>query len=187
MSGLIKKAANIKLGLLDALSPLSFLALRIYVGLVFWKSGLTKIVDFDSTIMLFQNEYMTADKLTIFGQKIITPEIAAYMGTFNELVFSMLLIIGLGGRLAAFVLLCMTAVIEFTYASYPEHQVWALMLFTILTAGPGRASWDYFIRGTFFGTIDNAPVREKIFAVLCTLCVTLYAGYLIFFNIIQPQ
>ncbi len=185
--GFIVRVAEWKLGVLDFFSPLSLVALRIFVGLVFWRSGLTKITDFDSTILLFESEYMTADKLTLFGHKFLTPEIAAYMGTFNELVFSILLIIGFGGRLAAFVLLCTTAIIQFTYTSSPDHLVWALMLSVILFMGAGRASWDYFIRGTVFGTIDNTPVKDKLFAVLCTLCVTSYAGYLVFTNIIQPQ
>lgn len=185
--GFIVRLVAWKLGILDFFSPLSLVALRIYMGLVFWRSGLTKIVNFDSTILLFESEYQTADKITLFGHKFLTPEIAAYMGTFNELVFSMLLIIGFGGRLAAFVLLCMTAVIQFTYTTSPEHVVWAIMLSVILFMGAGRASWDYFIRGSVMGHIDNIPLREKSFAALCTLCVSIFAAYLVFKDVIQPH
>ena len=38
-------------------SPLFLLAVRLYVANVFFKSGLTKIQDFSSTVALFENEY----------------------------------------------------------------------------------------------------------------------------------
>ncbi len=183
----ILRVAAWKLHALEFISPLSFVALRVYVGLVFWISGLTKIADFDTTILLFENEYMTHKLITVFGMQVLTPEIAAYMGTFNELVFSILLMIGFGGRLAAFVLLCMTAVIQFTYTSHPDHLVWALMLFPILTMGAGRASWDFFIRSAVYGGMEKYSVKEKLFAVLCTMCLTFYATYLIFTDVVQMQ
>ena len=49
------------IGVLDRgmewLSPLFLLGLRGYVASVFFKSGLTKIQDFSSTVALFENEY----------------------------------------------------------------------------------------------------------------------------------
>lgn len=184
-NSLILKLIKFKLDFLDFISPLALVGLRLYIANIFFKSGLTKIANFDNAILLFKDEYMTADKITLFGYKFLTPEIAAYAGTAAELGFSILLVLGLASRFAAFGLLVMTAVIEFTYASYPEHQVWALMLFTILTIGGGKASWDYFIKNTFFGSAESDTIKQKLFAVFCTLCLSLYATYLIFVNIIQ--
>jgi len=184
--GFIARVAEWKLGVLDFFSPLSFVAVRIYMGLIFWKSGLTKIVDTDSTIMLFENEYQTHEKLTLFGQQFLTPEITAYSAIFCELVFSIMLIVGFGGRQAAFFLLCLTGVIHYSYNAGADHITWAVMLSLILFCGAGRASWDHFIRGTVMQTIDSASLKEKSFAALCTMCVTLYAGYLIFNDVIKP-
>ncbi len=178
------KAYNIKIAILDFLSPLSLIGLRIYVGLVFWKSGLTKLFNIDNAIDLFRDEYQTADKIKIFGHKFLTPEICAYSGTFVETVFSTLLILGLAGRFSALALLVMTAVIQFTYDQSPEHIVWALMLGTILLMGPGRGSWDYFIKSTFYGAPDNDTIADRLFATFCTLCVTLFVGFLIYKDIL---
>lgn len=184
---LILRLIEWKLSVLDFLSPLSFVALRLYVALIFWRSGLTKIVDFDTAILLFENEYMTHKKITLFGKMFLTPEMAAYGSTFGELVLPILLIIGLAGRFAAFGLLVMTAIIQFTYTSSPEHMVWTLMLLPILMMGPGKASWDHFIKGTFYGNIDDSTIKAKLFAILCTLCLTLYAAFLIFTDIVRVQ
>jgi uncharacterized membrane protein YphA (DoxX/SURF4 family) len=43
----------------------------------------------------------------------------------------------------------MTAVIEFTYMSYPQHQMWALLLLVILTFGSGKISIEHIIRQRF--------------------------------------
>ena len=40
---------------LEWFSPLFLLSLRVYVANVFFKSGLTKIQDFSSTVALFEN------------------------------------------------------------------------------------------------------------------------------------
>jgi putative oxidoreductase len=183
--GFILRFAAFKLRVLDFFSPLSLVALRIYVALQFWRSGLTKLTSWDNTIFLFKDEYMTHKKITFFGNEFLTPEMVAYAGTFAELVFPLLLIIGLAGRFAATGLLVMIAVIRYTYSPSPEDIIWTLMLLPILTMGPGKASWDYFIRATFYGETDTASIKQKLFAILCTLCLTLYAAFLIFTDIIQ--
>jgi putative oxidoreductase len=176
-----------KLKILEFFSPLSLVALRIYVALAFWRSGLTKLTSWDNTVFLFESEYMTHKKITFFGSEFLTPEMVAYAGTFAELVFPILLITGLAGRFAASGLLIMIAVIRYTYAPSPEDVIWGLMLLPILTIGPGKASWDYFIKATFYGEIDSASIKQKLFAILCTLTLTLYAAFLIFTDVIQMQ
>jgi putative oxidoreductase len=68
------------------------LALRLYVGWVFFKSGLTKIADWDSTVQLFTDEYQTP---------LLSPEVAAVMGAAGELALPLLLFVGLLSRPAA--------------------------------------------------------------------------------------
>ena len=185
--GFILSLIEWKLNLLDFLSPLSLVALRLYIAHTFWLSGLTKLENWDNTIFLFESEYATHKKLAPFGYEILTPEMAAIGGTFAELTFPILLVLGLAGRFAAAGLLVMIAVIQFTYEMHNDHLVWALMLLPILTMGPGKASWDYFIKNSFYGTLDSASVKEKMFAILCTLLLTLYGVSLIIADIIKMQ
>jgi putative oxidoreductase len=124
------------------LSPIADLALRLWVAQSFFKAGLTKIQNFDSTIFLFTHEYHVP---------LLSPEIAAYMGTATELSMPVLLVLGLMTRMGAGVLFVFNFI---AVASYPDisifkaidHQAWALMLLVTVLHGPGRLSLDYFIR-----------------------------------------
>lgn len=127
------------------LAPLLDLAIRIWVGSVFFQSGLTKIQSWDSTLALFENEYAVP---------LLPPEIAALAGTATELVFPVLLVLGLAGRGAAAVLFVFNIVAVLSYPDLGEiglkdHQVWGLMLLVPLLHGPGRLSVDHFIRRRF--------------------------------------
>lgn len=132
---------------LDRLAPLADLALRLWVANVFFRSGLTKIANLDSTVLLFTYEYQVP---------VLSPEIAAYLGTFTELFFPVLLALGLGGRLAAGVLFVFNIVAAISYpglgpAGLEQHQVWGLMLAVTLSHGPGRISIDHLLRRRFLG------------------------------------
>lgn len=122
---------------LEYLTMFPVLGMRLWVANVFWKAGLTKIDNWETTLFLFEEEYAVP---------LLPTEVAAYMATAGELVAPILLVFGLGARFGATVLLIMTVVIEFTYQSFPSHQVWALMLMLILFYGPGKLSIDHFIR-----------------------------------------
>ncbi|MEK7735085.1 MAG: DoxX family protein, partial [Pseudomonadota bacterium] len=91
---------------LTFLAPVADLGLRLWVGIVFLKSGLAKIQSMESTIMLFENEFQVP---------LLSATVAAYLGTFVELVFPVLLIIGLGGRFAALVLFLFNIVAVISY------------------------------------------------------------------------
>jgi len=82
----ILKLARKKLQIIDFISPIGMVLLRVWVALVFWKSGLTKLASWDTTVFLFEEEYQTADKITFFGHKFLTPEIAAFGATTGELI-----------------------------------------------------------------------------------------------------
>lgn len=122
---------------LEKLFPIVQFLIRLWVARVFWKAGMTKISNWDSTVALFANEYKVP---------LLSPEIAALMATAAELACPVLLVLGFGARFAAFALLVMTAVIEFTYMSFPIHQVWAIFLLVILVKGAGPLSVDNFLR-----------------------------------------
>ena len=114
---------------------------RIIIGIVFFKSGLTKIDGFsisESTVALFEN---------LYNVPIIPPDIAAYIATFSELGMPILLWIGLFSRFATLPLLAMTAVIEiFVFPlAYETHGLWATALLLIMVWGPGRISLDHML------------------------------------------
>lgn len=129
--------------LCKVLGPLVDLGLRFYVGRIFFHAGYEKLQNYlngnaEATISLFR------DKHPIPG---LTPEIAAYLGTGAELVLPILLIFGIFTRWAAFALIVITLVIEFTYNSSLDHTIWVLMLAVVWTHGPGKLSFDRLLPG----------------------------------------
>ncbi|MCB2081048.1 MAG: DoxX family protein [Hyphomicrobiales bacterium] len=143
------RVADIKLRVAEQFTDPVILGIRLWLAKVFWTSGTLKLDtgflgigqgNWESTLILFEYEYQVP---------ILTPQAAAYLSTAAELIFPILLVLGLGSRIAAFGLLFMTAVIEFTYQHSPEHVIWALFLGTVLTYGPGRIALDFLISRRF--------------------------------------
>jgi putative oxidoreductase len=123
--------------------PYSVVALvsRIAVASVFWRSGRTKVAGFsirEETFALFRDVYKVP---------LLPPDVAAYLSTIGEHVFSVLLVVGLASRLSAIGLLFMTAVIElFIFPDgWPEHVLWAGLLLQIIARGPGAISLDHLV------------------------------------------
>jgi putative oxidoreductase len=128
-------------GKLNWLSPVSVLGLRLWVAWVFFRSGLTKINSWDSTIYLFEYEYSVP---------LLSPEFAAYLGTAAELTLPILLALGLAGRFGAIALFLFNIMAVLSYpdlnaAGLRDHQVWGLMLLVPLLQGPGKLSMDYLL------------------------------------------
>jgi len=126
---------------LNALAPLGDLVIRLWVANVFWKSGLSKIQSIDTTITLFRYEYSVP---------LLPPEVAAYLSMFTELTFSVLLALGLAGRLSAVALFFVNIVAVISYPALEEagliqHQLWGLLLLVPLLHGPGKLSLDHLI------------------------------------------
>ncbi len=134
---IVRSYLNIIFFLEMFMGPLLFFFIRIWMAQIFWYSGLSKIQTWDTTILLFQNEY----KVPFFS-----PEVAAYLSAGTELSCPILLVIGLVSRLAVIPLLIMTAVIQSTYQCSNEHLYWAMLLGLILCYGPGKLSLDFFFR-----------------------------------------
>ena len=109
-SSILAKLAN-SLGVigkgLDSLQPLLALGLRWYVSWQFLKSGWLKVTDWTQTLDLFQTEYHVP---------VLPPYLAAVVGSFGELFFPMLLILGLGGRIAPLGLFAVNAMAVISYA-----------------------------------------------------------------------
>lgn len=131
---------------LEWLSPIADLGIRLWVGYwVFWRSGQTKIANWDSTLFLFEDFYQVP---------LLSPEIAAYLGTAVELSMPVLLVLGLATRFSAAVLFVFNIVAvlslpELRAVDVQNHALWGLMLLVTLFHGPGKLSIDHLIRQRF--------------------------------------
>ena len=144
MKELVRRALVVT-GLVDLLQPLLLLAARLYVALVFFKSGMVKIADWSSTLALFRDEYKVP---------VLPPDLAAYVGTFGELTFPVLIALGLAGRLGAAGLFVVNAMAVLSYPQLFEfecpaglhfHFYWGSILATLVAFGPGRISIDALV------------------------------------------
>lgn len=122
------------------------LAIRLYVGWVFFKSGLVKIADWGSTVALFTDEYKTP---------LLSPEVAAVMGTLGELSLPLLLFVGLLSRPAAVGLFMVNLMAVISYpqlftfdcpAAINDHRYWGILLLVLVAFGPGKFSLDALIK-----------------------------------------
>ena len=134
---------TLALGLLEHM-PVAFpqLLFRIGMGLVFWRSAQAKLAGWDTTLLLFQEEYRVP---------LLPPEAAAYLATAVELTTPILLVLGLATRLGAAAMLGMTLVIQFFVypQNYPDHLLWSGPLLYLILRGPGVLSLDHVIRRRF--------------------------------------
>lgn len=126
---------------LGSITPLVDLVVRLWVAAVFFKSGLTKIQSWDTTILLFTNEYHVP---------LLSPYAAALLGTAAELSLPVFLALGLGSRLAAAALFVFNIVAVISYpelegAGLDQHYVWGILLLVTLVHGPGALSLDRLI------------------------------------------
>ncbi len=117
------------------------LAMRIGVGMVFFKAGLIKYESWEFTVVLFRDEYQVP---------LLAPEVAARLAMIQELSIPVLLFLGLATRLATLPLFGMILVIQtFVYPNaWADHLLWAGALALILTRGPGVFSLDHLIAVT---------------------------------------
>ena len=128
------------------LAPLLLLALRLWVPWQFFKAGLVKVSDWQSTLWLFEEEYRVP---------LLPPLVAAAAGTAGELVFPVLLAAGLATRWAALGLSAVNVMAVVAYAhvllgegfeaALGQHWLWGTVLAVLFVFGPGRWSIDAWI------------------------------------------
>jgi putative oxidoreductase len=122
---------------------LLLLVARLGIASVFFLSGRTKVDGLlhitPSTYSLFEDEYKVP---------LLSPEVAAHVATYAELLFPILVALGLFTRFSALALLGMTLVIQlFVYPdAWPTHLTWAAMLLPLIAHGAGNLSLDRLLR-----------------------------------------
>lgn len=125
----------------EYLAPAFDLGLRLLLANVFFKSGLTKIQSWDSTLYLFSD---------VYAVPLLSPEAAAFLATGAELGLPVLLVLGLFGRFAASGLFILNAVAAFSYpdlseAGFNQHVYWGIMLAMLLLASRWQWSTDFWL------------------------------------------
>ncbi len=120
------------------------LGVRLWVAWQFLPSGWLKLNSWDSTLFLFKEEYRVP---------LVPPELAAIAGTGGELIFSILIVVGLFGRLSAVGLSAVNAMAVYAYAhvllskgfeaALGQHILWGFMLLVVAVYGPGKISLDH--------------------------------------------
>ncbi|MDH5353024.1 MAG: DoxX family protein [Gammaproteobacteria bacterium] len=136
-----RRAANDLLSKLQ--SPL-LLFFRLYVGWVFFSSGLWKINNWEQNLAVFEYEYAVP---------LLNYEVAAYLATFGELVFPIFLLTGFGTRFAAIAISFINIVAVISYyatlakgAGLALHQLYGAMLLVSIVYGGGFFSIDQWFK-----------------------------------------
>ncbi|MCE9549870.1 MAG: DoxX family protein [Betaproteobacteria bacterium] len=125
----------------EYLAPLIDLGLRLYLANIFFKSGLTKVLSWDSTLYLFSD---------VYNVPLLPPEVAASMAAGAELGLSALLVLGLFGRFAAAGLFILNVVAVISYADLSDaginqHLSWGILLGVLLILSRGNWSVDAWL------------------------------------------
>jgi putative oxidoreductase len=86
---------------------------------------------------------------------VLSPHVAAVAGSFGELFFPTLLVLGLVGRLSAIGLFAVNAMAVISYsqvllaegseAALGQHILWGTLLVFLIIYGPGKFSLDYLL------------------------------------------
>ena len=131
---------------LDPLRSLLLLGTRLWVSWQFLASGWLKLTTWDTTLILFQEEYRVP---------LLPPTLAAVVGTFGELFFPILLALGLFTRVGAIGLFAVNAMALLSYwhvlggddfaAARGQHYLWGFMALVIVTCGAGTFSLDAWL------------------------------------------
>ena len=141
----------------DWLGPVVLLLFRVWVALAFWHAGVVKIEDPYGTHFLFS---------TMYQVPLLSPDTAALLDTWIELIAPWLLGLGVAGRLTALFLFVYNIVAVISYpalwphgfwlgligSDFNDHKVWALMLLAVIAWGPGVLSIDGLAARFWAGT-----------------------------------
>lgn len=126
-----------------SLTSLLALWARLQLGYIFFSAGVTRLKDWDSQTFLFTE---------IHPIPLFSPLFSAIIATAGEIIFPILLFLGLGTRIGALGLLGMTLTIQFIVGqteigqqnsiSNPIHYYWIFMSLYLFLHGGGKLSLD---------------------------------------------
>jgi len=116
--------------------------LRVWIFKVFFFSGWLKVTSWETTLMLFEYEYSVP---------IIPLEVAAYLATSIEMLFPVLLLLGLFPRFSVLALFFLNIIAAISYtdisaAGMQQHILWSVIMIILLLYGSGRLSLELFAK-----------------------------------------
>lgn len=150
-----RRTGNVMERIERMLGPILDLAMRIWLGHKFLLSGLLKVADWPTAILLATHEYPVS---------WLTPETAALLGAVVQVGGGMLLIAGLGTRGAAVAMMCLSLVIQVEYKQLNEHIYWIILFVWFAVHGAGLFSLDHVIaRGAYSSAIPLASSLDRLF------------------------
>lgn len=133
------------LWLLDLLTPVGDLLARVWVGQIFFLDGFLKLQNWQNTVRIFRSDYT-------FG--FLSPELSAALTIGAEIILSILLIIGLGGRIMIMIFFIFAILLAYTYnfiwtpdgsTTINQQIAWGLLLMLLMLHGPGKMSVDHWL------------------------------------------
>ena len=125
------------------------LFVRVALAGIFWRSARTKVEE-GSWFSVSENaRYQFSDE-PFNNVPILNGDFGAYVTTFAEHFFPILLILGLFTRLSATALMVMTLVIQifvFPDAWWQVHLLWVALALILMVRGGGLFSLDHLMAG----------------------------------------
>jgi len=130
--------------ILNPLQSVFALGARCYVSTQFLKAGYLNYTNWVGTLSLFATEYHVP---------LLSAHDAAVAGTFGELCFPTLMVLGLYARLSAIGLFVVNIVAVVSYqqvllapgfeAALGQHILWGILILSVIVYGPGKISLDH--------------------------------------------
>jgi putative oxidoreductase len=130
----------------DWLQSVLAFGIRYYLFSIFFLSGWVKLQSWQSTLYLFEYEYKVP---------VISAQSAAFLGTASELILPTLMLLGLGGRIPAFIMFWVNVVMAYSYpflftgpgaCALKDHIIWGILIAILVFYGPGRISVDNWLK-----------------------------------------
>jgi putative oxidoreductase len=130
------------LWLLNMLIPLGDLIARIWVAQIFLLDGWAKLQNWGGTVRLMSDYY------------VISPPFTAGLIVAAEIILSILLILGLGGRIIIFLFFIFNIYTMYYNnfiwtpegtTNFNQQMAWEMLLMLLMLHGSGRFSVDYWL------------------------------------------
>jgi putative oxidoreductase len=128
---------------------IALIFVRLALAGIFWMSGRTKVEE-GSLLTVSENAIYQFSEEPFSNVPLLPSDVAAYLTTYAEHIFPILLVFGLFTRLSALALLGMTLVIQFFV--FPEawwqvHILWVALAMVLIVRGGGGLSLDKLLIG----------------------------------------
>lgn len=148
MCGVVKCCSKIVAPIvrsLDILAPLVDFIIRLWIARYFFFAGIDKIQNWSDTVQLFHCGYAVP---------FLSPTLAAGIGSGADILLSVLLFLGLGGRVSILIFFLYNAIVasSIPHLWTPEgagglalHVGWGMLLAMLMVHGPGKLSIDHLI------------------------------------------